>query len=206
MARGLSSPDHEGINPMATFQKSCDIFQGYNVKERIQTSVGYLTALKLGDTTLEADQTVEDPMSPETNLAVVAVLSGASWELGVTDALYFTGQISPYNKQKVQVLAYQDMSKVEVLMKFAVYSYDPIAKKYFKCMLATDDAELKGILEKNGADLNVSVADDASTEVLSPENYAFQIGVKPQPQAQTVTVATSFSAKVVKAWGLEVEA
>jgi hypothetical protein len=190
---------------MPTFQKSCDINQGYNFKKDIQTSVGYLTSLKIGDVTLKADQTVKDPLSPETDLPVVAVLSGAMWELGVTDTLYYTGQISVYNKQQTQLLVYKDLSKVDVLVKFAVYSYDPIEKKYFKCMLPTDDAELKGLLEKNGADLNLSVSDDASHEVQSPENYAFQLGVKPQPSAQVVTVATSFSDKVVKAWGMKVE-
>lgn len=190
---------------MPTFQKSCDIQQGYNFKKDIQTSVGFLTSLKIGDLTLKADQTVKDPLSPETDFPVVAVLTGAMWELGVTDTLYYTGQISVYNKQQTQLLVYKDMTKVDVVFKFAVYSYDPIEKKYFKCLLGTDDAELNGILEKNGADLNLSVSDDASGEVQSPENYAFQIGVKPQPSAQVVTVATSFSDKVVKAWGLKVE-
>lgn len=190
---------------MPTFQKSCDIQQGYNFKKDIQTSVGYLTSLKIGDVTLKADQTVKDPLAPETDFPVVAVLTGAMWELGVTDTLYYTGQISVYNKQQTQLLVYKDLSKVDVVFKFSVYSYDPIEKKYFKCLLGTDDAELNGLLEKTGADLNLSVADDASAEVQSPENYAFQVGVKPQPSAQVVTVATSFSDKVVKSWGLKVE-
>jgi len=190
---------------MPTFQKSCDIQQGYNFKKDIQTSVGYLTSLKIGDVTLKADQTVKDPLAPETDFPVVAVLSGAMWELGVTDTLYYTGQISVYNKQQTQLLVYKDLSKVDVVFKFSVYSYDPIEKKYFKCLLGTDDAELNGLLEKTGADLNLSVSDDASAEVQSPENYAFQVGVKPQPAAQVVTVATSFSDKVVKSWGLKVE-
>ena len=38
-------------------------------------------------------------------------------------------------------------------------------------------------------DLNISVADDPSSEVQSPENYSFSIGIKPQTTAQTVTVA-----------------
>ena len=190
---------------MPTFQKSCDIQQGYNFKKDIQTSVGYLTSLKIGDVTLKADQTVKDPLAPETDFPVVAVLSGAMWELGVTDTLYYTGQISVYNKQQTQLLVYKDLSKVDVVFKFSVYSYDPIEKKYFKCLLGTDDAELNGLLEKTGADLNLSVSDDASAEVQSPENYAFQVGVKPQPAAQVVTVATSFSDKVVKSWGMKVE-
>jgi hypothetical protein len=188
-----------------TFQKSCDIHQGYNFKKDVQTSVGYLTELKIGDVTLKADQTVKDPLTPETDFPVVAVLSGTMWELGVTDTLYYTGQISVYNKQQTQLLVYKDLSKVDVVFKFAVYSYDPVEKKYFKCMIGTDDAALNGLLEKTGAELNLSVVDDASSEVQSPENYAFQIGVKPQPSAQVVTVATSFSDKVVKAWGMKVE-
>jgi len=189
---------------MATFQKTCDIYQGYNYKKDVQTPVGFITELKIGDVTLKADQSCKDPMAPETDLVVVTVLSGAMWELGVTDAHYFTGQISVYNKQQVQMLTYKDLTKVDVEFKFAVYDYDPLEKKYFKCLLGTDDAVLKGILEKNGEDLNLSVADDASPEVQSPENYAFQVGIKPQPEAQTATVAVSFSDKVVKAWGLTV--
>lgn len=190
---------------MATFSKSLDIYQGYNYKKDVQTAVGFITALKIGDLTLKADQTCKDPMAPETDLSVVTVLSGAMWELGVTDAHYLTGQISVYNKQQVQLLVYKDLSKVDVEYKFSVYEYDPIEKKYFKCLLSTDDATLKGILEKNGGDLNLSAADDASQEVQSPENYTFQIGIKPQPTAQTMTIATSFSDKVVKSWGLKVE-
>ena len=189
---------------MATFQKHCDIYQGYNFKKDVQTPVGFLTALKIGDVTLKADQTCKDPMAPETDLAAVAVLSGVMWELGVTDALYFAGQISVFNKQQVKQLAYKDLSKVDVSLTFSIYEYDPVEKKYFKCMLPTDDATLKGILEKNGSDLNISVADDPSSEVQSPENYSFSIGIKPQTTAQTVTVATSFSNKIVKAWGLTV--
>lgn len=189
---------------MPTFQKNCDIYQGYNFKKDVQTPVGFITSLKVGDITLTADQTCKDPMAPETDLAVVAVLSGSLWELGVTDALYFSGQLSVYNKQQVLQMIYKDLSKVDVTCKFVVYEYDPIEKKYFKCELPTDDAELNGLLEKNGEDLNLNVADDASREVQSPENYAFQIGIKPQPSAQTITIATSFTDKVVKSWGMTV--
>lgn len=190
---------------MATFQKNCDIYQGYNFKKDVQTPVGFITEIKVGDITLKADQTCKDPMAPETDLAVVAVLSGALWELGVTDALYFSGQLSVFNKQQVNQLLYKDLSKVDVICKFVIYEYDPLQKKYFKCLLPTDDKALNGLLEKSGDDLNITVADDASTEIQSPQNYSFQTGIKPQPEAQTITVATSFSDKIVKSWGLKVE-
>lgn len=190
---------------MAEFSKALDIYQGYNYKKDVQTPVGYITSLKIGDTQLTADQTCKDPTAPATDLKAVAVLSGSVWQLGVTDALYFSGQLSTANKQSVLMLTYTDMTKVDIECKFDVYDYDPVEKKYFKCMFPTDDATLKGILEKNGSDLNLSVAEDMSPEVQSPQNYAFNIGIKPQPQAQTVTIATSFAKKVVKSWGLKVE-
>jgi hypothetical protein len=190
---------------MALFQKYCDVEQGYDFKKDVQTPIGYITSLKIGDTTLKADQTVKDPLSPETDLPVVAVLSGATWDLGVTDPLYFTGQVSVYNKQQIKLLVIKDLSKVDVTFKVAVYEYDPIEKKYFKCLLGTDDADLNGLLEKRGGELNLSVAEDASKDVPSPQNFSFQTGINPQPSAQVVTVATSFSDKVVKSWGMKVE-
>lgn len=190
---------------MPVFDKHCDIKQGYDFQKDIQTPVGYITSLKVGDTELKADQTVKDPLSPDTDFAVVAVLSGANWKLGVTDGLYFGGQVSVYNKQQIMQLVYKSLSKVDVTFKVAVYEYDPIEKKYFKCLLGTDDAELKGLLDKDGKDLDLFVAEDASPVVLSPQNYAFHVGIVPQPSAQVVTVATSFSDKVVKPWGMKVE-
>ncbi len=189
---------------MATFQKSCDIYQGYNFKKDVMTPVGFVTALTIGDVTLTADQTCKDPLAPEDDLTVVVVLSGALWELGVTDALYFSGQISTKNQQSIKLLTYKDLTKVDVTCVFTVYDYDLAQKKYFKTMLGTDDATMNGVLEKNGSDLNLNVADDPSREVQSPENFAFQIGIKPQPSAQQITIATSFDQKVVKSWGLTV--
>jgi hypothetical protein len=163
---------------MPTFQKTLDVYQGYNFKKDIQTPVGFITELKIGDATFKSDQTCKDPMAPETDFAVVVVLTGVMWELGVTDGHYFSGQVSVYNKQKMLMLTYKDLTKVDVVYKFSIYEYDPIQKKYFKCLLPTDDAALNGILEKNGSDLNLSIADDPSTEVQSPENYAFTTGIR----------------------------
>lgn len=191
---------------MAEFYKTCDVYQGYNFRKDKQTSVGFVTSLKVGDLELKADQACKDPTAPEQELKVVMVLSGAMWGIGVTDAVYLSGQVSVINKQQLVGLLYKDLSKVDVEFQFSVFEYDPVEKKYFKCMLPTDDAKLKGVLEKNGSELNLSVADDPSSEVQSPENYSVQVGIKPQPEEQTVTIATSFSDKVVKSWGITVKA
>ncbi len=167
---------------MATFQKQCDIYQGYNYKKDKQTPIGFITSIKVGDTTLTVDQTCKDPMSPADDLKVVAVLSGVLWELGVTDALYFSGQISITNKQAVQLLTYTDLTKVDVSCKFTIYDYDPVQKAYFKCLLGTDDAELTGLLEKNGEDLNLSVADDARGKSSRPRTTRFRSASSPSPR------------------------
>jgi hypothetical protein len=189
---------------MPQFRKVCDVYQGYNYKKDKQTTVGFITALNIGGTDLAVDQTTcKDPTNPATDLAVVGVVSDVLWELGVTDALYFTAQIATANKQTVLGLIYNTMTSVLITIKFDIYEYDPIAKKYFKCFTSAGTV-MNGILEKRGEDLNLSVADDASTQVQSPENYTFTIGVKPQPSAQTLTLATGDQKNIVKPWGLTV--
>ncbi len=112
------------------------------------------------------------------------------------------GPASTANKQKIATLTYNEMTKIDVEYKFNIYDYDPLAKKYF-LSLSCKSTKLEGILEKNGSELNLSVADDASTEVQSPENYAFQVGIKPQPEAQTLYVATGEGKVIAKSWGLK---
>jgi len=188
---------------MPTFARACDVYQGYNFKKDKQSTVGFLLSIKIGDTTLTADQTCKDPTAPTTDVKCVAVLNHFLWETGVTDAIYFSGQVTVTNKQSVSLLTYTDLSKVEAVFQFSVYEYDPAAKVYY-LSCHSNSTDMKGIIEKNGSELNLSVADDPSTEVQSPLNFAFQVGIKPQPSAQNINLATSQSGKIVKSWGLAV--
>ncbi|HEX2572922.1 MAG TPA: hypothetical protein VH877_25445 [Polyangia bacterium] len=188
---------------MPEFRKVCDVYQGYNYKKDKQTPVGFLTKIKVGDKELAVDQTVKNPVTPTEDLKCVAVLSDVLWETGVTDAVYLSGQLSVINKQDVALLALTDLTKVDVTYQFTVFAYDPVAKAYFKAF-HSNDTDMNGILEKRGEDLNISVSEDPSTEVQSPENYAFQVGIKPQPSAQALHIATSSTKNVVKSWGLKV--
>jgi hypothetical protein len=187
---------------MPVFSRTCDVYQGYNYKKDVQATIGYITKMKIGDTDLDVNQSCKDPMNPTADLKVVSVLGQFDWYAGPTDAIYFTGQLALSNKQKLVLLAFQDLVKVAVVFQFAVYEFDPAAEKYFKA--ATCDAALNGILEKNGADLNLSVSNDASTEVQSPLNYQFQIGVKPQPSSQKITLASGQGKNIVRLWGIQV--
>jgi hypothetical protein len=65
---------------------------------------------------------------------------------------------------------------------------------------------MNGLVEKRGEDLNISVADTTSQEVQSPENYAFNLGVKPKPEAQALQLAVGETQKFSKSWGLKVGA
>ena len=53
---------------MATIQKNLNVRQGYNFKKDIQSTVGFITALKIGDKEVKADQTVKDPQIPKMTL------------------------------------------------------------------------------------------------------------------------------------------
>jgi hypothetical protein len=188
---------------MPQFARALDVYQGFNFKKDKQTPVGYITAITIGDQALTADQeTIKDPEQPANNLSakVVAVLNHYLWETGVTDAMYFSGQISTANKQLLAQLILGSFANINVTFNYVVYEYDPLAKKYFKSNYT--DAALNGLLEKNGDDLNISVADDESREVQSPKNFTFQIGIKPKSQEQSINVATASQKNIVKQWGV----
>ncbi|MCE9666981.1 hypothetical protein LY474_04060 [Myxococcus stipitatus] len=188
---------------MPQFSRELDVYQGFNFKKDKQSAVGYILNISIGGIALTADQeTIADPEQPDKPLATkcVAVLNHYLWETGVTDALYFSGQISTANKQKIAEMLLGTFSNVEVVVKYVIYEYDPLAKKYFKSNFV--DADLNGLLEKNGDALNIAVADDASREIQSPKNFRFQIGVKPKTLEQSINVAAASSKNIVKKWGV----
>ncbi len=187
---------------MPHFSKVLDVKQGFNFDKDKQERVGYLLAMKVGDKDLTADlTTIVDPEKPTDKIkGVVAVLNNFMWETGPTDALHLSGQITTANRQTLAQMLLGSWTNIEVSFKYVVYEYDPLAKQFFKASFV-DDA-LKGIIEKSGNDLNIDVADDASMEVQSPQNYAFRIGIKPQPSEQTINLAVGVKKNVTKKWGI----
>lgn len=188
---------------MPEYRRNLDVYQGYNYKKDKQTPVGYITKLQIGTQSMAVDQTCKDPTNPTQDLKVVAVLSGVLWETGVTDAVYLQGQISTANRQDTSMLVINNLTNIQVVYQFSIYEYDPLQKKYF-LSFHSNSTDMNGLLEKRGQELNLSVADDESTEVQSPENYAMQVGIKPQPSAQALHIASAVEKNVVKSWGLAV--
>jgi hypothetical protein len=188
---------------MAQFARSLDIYQGFNFKKDKQAPVGFITTLTIGDgESFPADQeTIKDPMSPgEDHEPVVGVMNHFLWETGTTDAFYMSAQVSVANKQHLAQLLFGTWTHVEVTFNLEIYEYDPLKKVYFKSLWS--DEELQGVLEKNGEDLNLSVADNPSSEVQSPKNYTLQMGIKPAPVEQSINMASGSGQTVVKKWGV----
>ena len=186
---------------MPYFVKGLNVYQGFNFKKDRQTAVGFITELKINNTTIPADIVCKDPLQLTNDLPVVSVLCDVSWATGMTDSIHFIGQISATNRQDIALMVYLDLINIEVILKYTIYEYDPVAKKYFKSFHC-NDAELKGLIAKNGSNLTLSVANESSIAVQSPINYSFHIGIKPQPIAQNVTIATASQLNLVKQWGI----
>ncbi|WP_434391468.1 hypothetical protein [Melittangium boletus] len=187
---------------MPQFARSLNVSQGFNFRKDKQAAVGFVTEMTVGGVALKADQeTVLDPANPSAALSggVVGVLGHYLWELGTTDAMYVSAQISTENKMQLSAALLGDMTDMSVTFSYVVYEYDPIEKKYF---LSNKGEKLEGILEKNGDSLNLTVADDESTEVQSPKNFTLQMGIKPQTKEQTIEMATGFQKNVAKKWGI----
>jgi len=134
---------------MPQFSLNLNVDQGFNFRKDKNVPVGFVTSLSLNGKALTSDIKCKDPLNPTTDLTVFSVISSAAWEIGVTDAIYFSGQISAPNRNRVAMLTYLDLANVEVKFKYNVYNYDPVAKTYYLCFHC-GDTEMLGLLEKVG--------------------------------------------------------
>jgi len=195
---------------MARFNRTTSVEQGFNFDKHKMTAIGHLISLQVGDkaegkgVALAQDlTTVRDPLEPTKSVTpgVVAVISEIDWSTSATGTIYIGGRISTPNKQRLLALLYGGWTDMRVIFQFKIYEYDPAGAqpKYFTS--ATSDAALNGLLEKNGEELTLDVDNDESSEVQSPKNFAFRIGIKPNATEQKITLATGVNKNIVKNWG-----
>jgi hypothetical protein len=188
---------------MPHYSKVLSIKQGFNFDKDKQDKVGFLTKLTIGKQKFEADfMTIMDPLAPTDKLkgGAVAVLNSFDWNTGATDAIYISGQISTQHRQMIAEMLLGTWSDVTVEFGFCIYEYEPGQRKFFQSAFV--DKALHGLLEKNGSDLNLDVADDPSMEVQSPQNYSFRIGIKPKSEEQQIQLAVGEKRKITKKWGI----
>ena len=147
----------------ASIDMQCGVSSGFNFAADNQSQIGYITSLTIGSSTLRSDFSVKDPTTG-TSIQVVAVLSKVSWAGGQSDSISFNGQVSTTNKQTLALLLHQAMSNTQVQIGFKVFTYDPIAKKYYKSFFPATDATLKGLIAKSGTAPQLTIASSQSSE------------------------------------------
>jgi hypothetical protein len=192
---------------MPDFSKTLSVVQGFNFKKDMQSRVGFLTTLSIGGQKFEPDiETIKDPLNPTADIkgGVVAVLNYFSWSTERTGTIQISGQISADNRQRIAEMLLGTMTNTEVTFTFRVCEFELGTKKYFQS--AYVDKELQGMIEKNGDDLSIAVADDPSTEVQSPRNYQFTISIKPKSIDQEIYLAVGEKRKKASMWGVKEKA
>jgi hypothetical protein len=187
---------------MAELTKSCDVSQAYNFQKDAQVCIGHINKLKIGDKQFDVDQKVKNPVD-QSDVKVMGVLSGITWNGGKAEPVSFSAQVSTANKTNLKALVHGTLSKTDVEMVFTVYDYDLKAKVYYKSFHCNDEA-LKGLINKQGGALQIQVADNQSQEVVSPANYTLSLSVMPQDLAQALHLGFANDMKAAAEWGVTV--
>jgi len=191
---------------MAEISLSCDVSQGFNFQKDQQTPVGHINKLKVAGKELAADMAVTNPENVTGDkVKVVGVVSSLYWKGGYADPMEFSCQVSNPNKKTMSVLTHSEMANTAVEFVYTIYDYDPDEKKYYKCF-HSNDAVMKGLVEKSGGKLKIYIDADQSMEVVSPKNFTMELGVMPEDLEQDTHMAMSVSDKLVKRWGVTVKA
>lgn len=190
---------------MASSSFTCSVSQGFNFQKDSQELIGHINYLKVGDTEMASDLNVTDPMNIANYVKVFGVASGIHWNGGYAEPVTFSCQVSVDNKNKLATLQHKSMANTEVQVQFTIYDYDPKTKAYYQCF-HSNAVKLGGLVLKQGGELAMNIAMDQSTEVVSPKNHTFQLGVMPQDKQMEIHLAFSSSDKLVKPWGVAVSA
>ncbi|WP_300671466.1 hypothetical protein [Desulfoluna sp.] len=191
---------------MAAISFSCSVSQGFNFQKDAQDMVGHINKLKIGEKELDVDLGVTDPEDlAGDKKKVTGVVSAIYWNGGFAESIQISCQVSNANKKNLAVLTNTELSNTSVEFQFTIYAYDPDKKKYYKAF-HSNDAALKGLIEKAGGELNVSIDMDEGMEVVSPLNFCLNISVMPEDLEQETHLAFSVTDKVVKRWGVTVAA
>jgi len=182
-------------------EKPCDVRQGFNFDRGVQSTVGHLISLSIGDTQLNADFRVTIPTEPGGDpQEVVAVLSHISWEGEYYDPIHISGQVSRDNRDRLHTIMTHE-GPANVRFSFDVYDFDPVEGRYYPSF-HSDGAILHGEVLKTGDELGLQVEDYPGMEVQSPKNYGFTMVVLPAPQLQYLHLAESAGrGKTEEPWG-----
>jgi hypothetical protein len=183
----------------------CSIEQTMNFKRDVQAYCGIVSALTIGTTALTADlKNIVDPtnVTSTSGLTAVGVLSGIHFDGGQTSNLDFEFAVSTANQVSIQNMLDQGLSNTQIKINFTCYYYDPVKAVYYQCYWS-NNAEMTGVIAKEGDELAISVDVQPYHGIKQPLLYLVRLSVSPNPgQNQSIHIANSSTAKNVIAWGV----
>ncbi len=178
----------------------CSVQQGFTFYPWRQWPIGYITYLKMGGVEYTADLPVTDPLDQAKKINVFGVISQLMWQGNNTDPIVFAAQVSAENQRMLAASENADFSKMDVEFSFTIYQFDTKAKTYFK-LLSSNTKILQGTVHKQGQYYLFLISNDVGAEVNPPDNYNFQLGVKPDNKPQEIQIGISAKNSTLKAWG-----
>ncbi len=201
--RSAQAPATDADTAWAETSLTASVSQGFNFQKDAHDIIGHINYLKIGDTEMASDLNVTDPMNIANYVKVFGVASGIYWKGGYTDPVQFSAQVSVDNKNKLYTLQHKSMANTEVTLQFTFYDWDPKAKSYYQ-VFHTNAVKVRGLVLKQGGTLAMTIGMNQSTEVVSPKNHTFTLGVMPQAEDMELHLAFSSTDKLVKKWGVTV--
>jgi len=171
---------------MAGISYQADIEKGFLLGEEPADLVGHVSFLTVGGQQLAADLAVTDPGDVGGNAVMkVGVISDIAWGGSAGDPLELSCQISGANMMTVATLLHRPLANPLVQLRFAVHSYEPKERTYYKCF-HTRQAILTGFIKDPEETGSISVNGDPSPEVQVPPNYTLWLSVAPHGQRQNL--------------------
>ena len=188
---------------MAAITLNTDIKQGFDFSKDKQVPIGFLTAIKIGNLELAADFPLYNPVE-DAEENVVGVVSYASWSTDKTEPIRVSAQVSLDNKKSLKEALLGSLPNGDVELQFKALEYDssPDQKKYYTSF-SSGDTPVNGSLLRNGANLDISIADNPSPEVQQPSNFRLEFAVVPDQADQDLHVSVGVGANMVKQWGVK---
>ena len=177
----------------------CDVVQGFNFNSSGQETFGFLNDLQIGTTELHNDLSLVGPDLQA--MSATGVLANIYWGGGYADPIQISAQISVANKNLVTIFLLSTPADISVKFSFVVYKYDPVSLQYFKCFYHSASL-LEGNIQISGSDMELHMSAEASYEVQNPLNYNMLISITPGSLSQSLDVAVSPDAKLVRPWGI----
>ena len=187
---------------MAAIALNTDIKQGFDFSKDKQVPIGFLTAIKIGNLELADDFPLYNPVE-DAEERVVGVISHAHWSTDKTSPIDISAQVSLENKKLLKEALLGSLPNGDVEFEFKMLEYDssPDQKKYYTSF-STGDAAVNCSLMRNGANLNIQIADVPSPEVQQPSNFRLDFAVVPDQVDQDLHVAVGVGANMAKQWGV----